>query len=154
MDATLIRIKYARLPASKCRIDPLWPHILNALKSERGTDNRITERIFSLLNIIALTKVHHRQTLVYGNERLVIATLKDLSETLHITQNLSGIPPHKFKFFKEIFLPLYESKTEPNSKDDKVEDRRGVTTSQLSEYHKLRTGKSITTQEYYKHISQ
>ncbi len=85
---------------------------VNALKSERGTDNRITERIFSLLNIIALTKVHHRQTLVYGNERLVIATLEDICETLHITQNLSGIPPHKFKFFKEIFLPLYESETE------------------------------------------
>jgi len=118
----------------------------NALKSERGTDNRITERIFSLLNIIALTKIHHRQTLVYGNERLVIATLEDLSETLHITQNLSGIPPHKLKWFKEIFMPLYESKTEPNFKDDKVEDRRGVTTTQLSECHKLKTGKSITTQ--------
>jgi len=118
----------------------------NALKSERGTDNRITERIFSLLNVMALTKVHQRETLVYGNERLVIATLEDLSETLHITQNLSGIPPHKLKFFKEVFLSLYESKTEPNFKDDKVEDRRGVTTSQLSECHKLKTGKSITTQ--------
>ena len=35
----------------------------DALKSERGTDNRITNRIFSLLNIIPLTKVHHRQPL-------------------------------------------------------------------------------------------
>jgi hypothetical protein len=119
--------------------------LADALKSDRGTDNRITNRIFSLLNIIPLTKVHHRQTLVFGNERSVIATLEDLSETLHITQNLSGIPPHKLRFHKEYFLPLYESKTEPDRKEDKPEDRIGVTTSQLRDYYKSKTGKSITT---------
>jgi hypothetical protein len=122
--------------------------LANALKSERGTDNRITERIFSLLNIIALAKVHHRQTLVYGNERLVIATLEDLSETLHITQNLSGIPPHKLKFYKEIFLPLYQSKTGPDVSSDgsKTEDNRGIRTSEMREFYKSKTGKSTTTQ--------
>ncbi|MGH9973014.1 MAG: hypothetical protein ACRD93_03855, partial [Nitrososphaeraceae archaeon] len=97
--------------------------LADALKSERGTDNRITNRIFSLLNIIPLTKVHHRPNLVYGKERLVIAELEDLSEALHITQNVSGIPTHKLKFYKEIFLPLYESKIKPDIKDDKYEDR-------------------------------
>ena len=125
---------------------PYYEILANALKSERGTDNRITNRIFSLLNVIPLTKVHHRQTLVFGNERLVIAELEDLSETLHITQNLSGIPPHKLKFYKECFLPLYESKTEPDIKDDKIEDRKGVTTSQLRDYYKSKTGRSITTE--------
>jgi hypothetical protein len=124
---------------------PFYEILANALKSERGTDNRITNRIFSLLNVIPLTKIHHRQTLVCGNEHNVIATLEDLSETLHITQNLSGIPPHKLKFYKEIFLPLYGSKTEPDTKGDKIEDRKAVTTSQLRDSYKSKTGRSITS---------
>ncbi|MGB8934925.1 MAG: hypothetical protein WCC17_07450 [Candidatus Nitrosopolaris sp.] len=35
---------------------------------------------------------------------------EDLNEVLHITQNLTGIPPYKLKFFKEVFLPLHKSK--------------------------------------------
>ena len=93
---------------------PYYEILANALKSDRGTDNRINDRIYSLLNMIPLTKVHHRPNLVYGKERLVIAELGDLSEALHITQNVSGIPTHKLKFYKEIFLPLYESKTKPD----------------------------------------
>lgn len=116
----------------------------DALKSDKGTDNRINTRIFSLLDIIPLMKVHHRKTLVSGNERQVIAMLEDLSETLHITQNLSGIPPHKLKFFKEYFLPVYKSKREPDFKDDKIEDRIGITTAELRAYYKKETGKSIT----------
>jgi hypothetical protein len=126
---------------------PFYEILADALKSERGTDNRITNRIFSLLNVIPLTKVHHRQTLVYGNERNVIAALEDLSETSHITQNLSGIPPHKLKFYKEYVLPLYESKTGPDTNEDgtKIEDRIAVTTSQIRDYYKSKTGRSITT---------
>ena len=115
---------------------PLGNFLADALKSDKGTDNRINTRIFSLLDIIPLTKVHHRQTLVSGNERQVIATLEDLSETLHITQNLSGIPPHKLKFYKDIFLSLYESKTRPDEKDGITEDRKGVTTSELRDHYK------------------
>jgi hypothetical protein len=126
---------------------PYYKILANALKSDRGRDNRVNDRIFSLLTMIPLTKVTHRPNLVYGKERLVIGELADLSEALHISQNVSGIPTHKLKFYKEIFLPLYESKTKPDpSKDgDKVEDRKAVTTSQLSEYYKSKTGKSITT---------
>jgi hypothetical protein len=124
---------------------PYYEILANALKSDRGTDNRATNRIFSLLNIIPLTKVHLRPTLVYGKERLVIATLDDLGETLHITQNMSGIPTHKIHFYRDIFTELYESKTEPDTKNDKVEDRIGVTTSQLARYSKLKTGKVINS---------
>jgi hypothetical protein len=126
---------------------PYFEILADALKSERGTDNRITARMLSLLNIIALIKVHHRSNLVSGKERQVIATLEDLSETLYITQNLSGIPPHKLKFFKESFLPPYQSKTAPDISEDgtKTEDRVGITTSEIRDFHKAQTGKSITT---------
>jgi hypothetical protein len=107
----------------------------SALKADRGTDNRATNRIFTFLNIIPLVKSHLRQTLLYGKERLPIATLDDLSETLHITQNMSGIPTHKIKFYREIFVELYESNGDvPNCKGNNVEDRPGVTTSQICDW--------------------
>lgn len=124
---------------------PYYEILASALKSDRGTDNRATNRIFSFLNIIPLAKVHLRPTLLYGKERLVVATLDDLSETLHITQNMSGIPTHKVKFYKDIFTELYESKTEPDIKDGKEEDRLGVTTAQLCQYYKLKTGRVINS---------
>ena len=67
---------------------------------------------------------------------------------LHITQHLSGIPPYKLKFFKEFFLPLYNSKQTPDTNPDdngKQERVIAVTTRELCEYYKEKTGKTITT---------
>jgi hypothetical protein len=116
-----------------------------ALPSDRGIDNRAATRIFSLLNIVTLTHADVRPKLIYDDNKLVIATLNDLREVLHITQNLSGMPAYKLQFFKDIFCKLYKSKTEVDSKGDKQEDRIGITTKELCEYYKQQTSKSITS---------
>jgi hypothetical protein len=66
---------------------------------------------------------------------------------LHITQNVSGMPTHKMQFFKEIFVPLFNSKKTLDVSDDrnKFEKRRAVTTRQLADYYKQETGKVLTT---------
>jgi hypothetical protein len=127
---------------------PYYEILANALPHNRGTDNRAANRIFSFLNIVALTKVFHRPNLLYGKERLVIAQLEDLGEVLHITQkNISGIPSYKVDFYTDYFTPLYQSKIGPdiNTKNDKEEDIKAVTTSQLCQYYKQKSGKPITS---------
>jgi neutral trehalase len=124
---------------------PYCGYLGAALQSNRGTDNRATNRIFSLLNIIPLAKIHQRPALLYGSERLVVATFEDLSEALYITQNVTGIPTHKIQFYREIFLKLYDIKIWPDKKEDKEENRIAVTTSQLCAYYKSETGRTITT---------
>jgi len=122
-----------------------------ALPSSKGSDNRVTDRIFSFLNVISLAKGHLRLKLIYGpenqKEKLVVANLDDLAEVLHITQNVSGMPSHKMQFFKETFVPLYNSKETPDVAPDgnKVEERIAVTTQQLADYYKQQTGKPLTT---------
>ena len=118
-----------------------------ALPSTKGSDNRVTERIFSFLNVISLAKGHLRPKLEYGPEKLVISTLDDLAEVLHITQNVSGMPTHKMQFFKEIFVPLFNSKETLDVSEDqnKSEKRIAVTTRQLADYYKQETGKVLTT---------
>jgi hypothetical protein len=111
---------------------PYLQYLAEALPSDKGTDTRAINRIFSILNIIPLAKANLRPKLIYGSEALVIATLEDLGEVLHITQNLNGMPTYKMKFFNEIFFPLYIEKShEP------------LTTKELCEYFKTKYGKAI-----------
>jgi hypothetical protein len=104
---------------------------------------RIFQRLSSLLNIIPLAKVDSRQKIIYGNEELVIANLEDLGEVLHITQNISGIPEYKIKFYREVFLPLFRSKNKREEKNGKEEKIVAVTTKELADYYKEKTGKII-----------
>jgi hypothetical protein len=123
---------------------PYYGILACALQSNKGTDNRVANRIFSLVNIVALARAHLRPRLIFGTEELVVATLEDLAEVLHITQNISGIPTHKIRFFKEIFIPLYKTKSSPNMKDGKQEKRIAVTTSELCEYYQSTYGRPIS----------
>jgi hypothetical protein len=83
---------------------------------------------------------------VLGTETLVVAALEDLGQVLHITQNITGMPSYKLKFFREVFLPLYRSKSEPDKKADEQEEKRiAVTTKQLCDHYKREKGKIATT---------
>jgi hypothetical protein len=72
---------------------PYYDILSDALPSEKGTDNRVANRIFDFINIVALSHGHLRQELQYGIERLLVANIeKDLPEVLRITQNITGLP--------------------------------------------------------------
>ena len=145
----ILYLKQEIQKTSRNKQNPVWipySQILGEiLPSEKGTDTRIAKRIFSFLNIIALANAHLRLKLMYGQEKLIIAALEDLGQVLHITQNLNGMPTYKMKFFNEIFLQLYRSKLRlgPDKKDDNEENRIAVTTKQLCDYMKKKTGKEM-----------
>ena len=142
--------------ANRKKSNPVWiPYGLvlgEVLPAEKGTDMRIEQRLLSLLNVIPLAKIESRQKLFNGTEETVIANLEDLAEVLHITQNTSGIPSYKIKFYKEIFLTLVRSKTKPDENDGKEEKIIGVTTKELADYYKDKTGKAISTDNLRKTI--
>ena len=79
-------------------------------RSEKGTDNRATKRLFAFIKIIAISKAKLQQKLIYDQEEYVIASLEDLTEALYITQSISGIPAYKLKFYRETFLELFRSR--------------------------------------------
>jgi hypothetical protein len=124
---------------------PYYNYLANALPSNKGTDNRTTKRIFSLLNIIPLAKANLRDKLVYDVETLVIAAIEDLDETLCITNNVTGIPTFKMRFFKEVFYPLEKTKDVPDRSGVKEERFIGVTTRQLCDYYREIYHKTITS---------
>jgi len=129
--------------------NPVWiPYgqvLGEVLPAEKCTDMRTQQRLFYLLNVIPLAKLDSRHKLFDGNQELVIANLEDLAEVLHITQNLSGIPSYKIKFYREIFLPLIRCKNKKDEKDGKEEKIIAVTTKELADYYKEKRGKAIST---------
>ncbi|HSF50489.1 MAG TPA: hypothetical protein VLA74_06990, partial [Nitrososphaeraceae archaeon] len=134
---------------SRKKSNPVWiPYgqiLGEVLPAEKGSDMRIQQRLFSLLNIIPLAKIESRQKLFDGNQEMVITNLEDLAEVLQITQNISGIPSYKIKFYREIFLPLILSKNKKDEKDGKEEKIIAVTTKELADYYKEKKGKAIST---------
>ncbi len=121
------------------------------LPANKGTDVRFAKKIFSLLNIIPIVKSDLRKILVMEGESSIIADINDLKEVLLITQNFDGLPKFKAEFFNDIFLPLYNIKTEPDSKRNdegkkiKEEYVKAVTTRELCSYFKEIKKKPIST---------
>lgn len=146
-----IKERFMKNTKDSNNINPIWvpyaPILAEILPAEKGADNRTTRRILSFLTTITLARAHLRNRLEYGDESLPIADLEDLHEVLHITQNLSGIPPYKLKVFKEVFIEKYNSKEfRDKSPDGSKEERRiGVTTRELCDHYREKTGKTITT---------
>jgi hypothetical protein len=131
--------------------NPVWiPYTMilgKVLPAEKGTDNRIVRRIFTFLKITTLSRAHLRCKLKYGNESMVISDIdEDLHEVLHITQNLSGVPPFKLKVFESVFLPLYKSKKSPAKKDNREEAIIAVTAKELCDSVEKVLGRTINVE--------
>jgi hypothetical protein len=133
-------------------LNPVWipyhQYLGESLPSNKGPTMRTASHVGALLEIIVLAKSD--LMVDFGIEKQVIARSEDLVETLRITNDItsssySGVPSHKVKFLKEIFIPLIGSKTEPDSKNDKEEKIIAVTTKELCDFYKKTTGKGIAT---------
>jgi hypothetical protein len=89
---------------------PIWAPfgeiIGKVFPSDKGQDNRAFNRFATILNILTLCKAHLRYKVLYDDEELVIPSLLDLQETLHVMQNMTGLPPHKLKFYNDYIVPL------------------------------------------------
>jgi hypothetical protein len=109
-------LKHQIQQATATTDSPVWiPYAMqlaDILPADKGQDNRTANRFFTMLSMVTLSKAHLRHRLILGDEDMVISTLEDLRETLHIMQNMTGIPPHKLKFYEKYILPLYKSKKE------------------------------------------
>lgn len=126
---------------------PYYKLLQQELPANKGTDVRFAKRVFALLDIVPIVKHNLRSVLLLEDEKSIIANLDDLLEVLSITHNFDGLPKFKAEFFNDIFLELYKTKISPDSSDDgkKTEDIIAVTTRQLGDYNKTKTGKSITS---------
>ncbi len=111
-----------------------------ALRAEKGTDTRAAKRIFSFLNVIPLVKAHLRPRLIIKDQISIIATLDDFNEALSITQNYTGIAMNKMDFYRYDLYSVYEAKMDLGTNDED-----GLTTKEMADAHKVRTGRIMNS---------
>jgi hypothetical protein len=111
-------------------VNPVWipyAEILGkTLPADKGTEMRINKRLLLLLRIIALVKSNLRYQVIFANQTLTIAAIEDLTESLYIMQNSTGLPPYKIEFFNEIFYPLYQKMLEEKLKEEQEDIESSV----------------------------
>jgi hypothetical protein len=121
--------------------NPVWiPYyeILGAtLPADKGTEMRINRRLILLLRIIALTKSDSRYQVIFNSQTLTIAAVEDLSETLYIMQNSTGLPPYKVKFFHEVFYPLCKERLEEKLEEYHAQKNIIIEVKENSELNKV-----------------
>ncbi len=127
---------------------PYHEYLAESLPHHRGSAMRTASQIGSLLDIVTITRSQF--IFDFKIEMMVVARPEDLVEVLRITRNMtninySNLPNHKVKFLKEIFRPVYESKSSPDSKEDKKEKTIAVTSKELCDFYKKQKGRGITT---------
>jgi hypothetical protein len=99
---------------------PFTELLAESLPADRGTDNRLTTRLYTFLKIVAIARSHLRKKLVCGTETMIIADIKeDLHESLHLSQNRVGIPVFKLEMFKNVFISAWRKQLEMEAQNDR-----------------------------------
>ena len=133
---------------------PYYEYLSKSLPAQKGTDNRLAGRIFALLSIITQCNTHLRYKIQVDDEILPIADINhDLAEVLNITHNITGIPTFKMQVFKEVVLPVYNSKERPDVDEhdpSKTERIKAVTTRQCCDKYKEIMKRTISTDAFKK----
>jgi hypothetical protein len=90
--------------------------------------------------ISLLATIHQRPSIqaIYDMidvQKIPLATFDDLKEAMSLIEHNNGVRPYVLQWYNEVFLPAYESKKEPDSKETKngtsTENRIAVTTRYL-----------------------
>jgi hypothetical protein len=62
-----------------------------------------------------------------------LATFDDLREAMSLMDYNNGVRPYILDWYNDVFLPTYNDKSGPDTKNDKTEDRMAITTKELME---------------------
>jgi hypothetical protein len=130
-------------------------HILGKNKT---SDMTAAKRFTSFLSLLPIINIKKRPTLrVVTDEEtndvqiIPLALFDDLRETSYLMEDPTGIRPYQSEWYHEIFLVIYNSKTQPDSRlkgNIIIEElKKAVTTEELIEKTKELWGKDYNTNQ-------
>ncbi|HJS65405.1 MAG TPA: hypothetical protein VJ767_11200 [Nitrososphaeraceae archaeon] len=146
-------------PGKNSVIVPFKDIITQSVPKDNASDITFTARLFRLIGLIPLFKQGKRPYLQIRKkgdtkvQKYPFALFEDLSESLFLMEYSNGLRPYVLEWYHDIFIALYNSKIEPDSKitskgEQLTEHRRAVTTEELvtktfQKYNKTYTKKQI-----------
>lgn len=137
-----------------------FAHLLKKLipKTNTAQDMTFTNRLLELTKLLANVYNKKRPYMeiipAFSPDplRIPMAIYSDMLESLSLlNNNVGGVRPYVLDWYDNVFLNLYDSKSDPNSKDkngEKItEQRKGVTTTELIEKSHEVLNKPYTTKQ-------
>jgi hypothetical protein len=122
---------------------PFTELLAESLPADKGTDNRLSTRLYTFIKIVAIARSHLRKKLISGNETMIIADIKeDLHEALHLSQNRVGIPVFKLEMFGNVFVSAWKKQLELEAQNDR-DIEAGVEGAERRSLKKLINGEKM-----------
>ena len=122
---------------------PFTELLAESLPADKGTDNRLSMRLYTFLKIVAIVRSHLRKKLISGNKTMIIADLKeDLHEALHLSQNRVGIPVFKLEMFENVFISAWKKQLKLEEQNDR-DIEAGVEEAEKRSLKKLINGEKM-----------
>jgi len=122
---------------------PFTELLAESLPADKGTDNRLSTRLYTFIKIVAIARSHLRKKLVSGNETMIIADIKeDLHEALHLSQNRIGIPVFKLEMFENVFISAWKKQLKMEEQNDR-DIEAGVEGAEKRSLKKLINGEKM-----------
>ena len=122
---------------------PFTELLAESLPADKGTDNRLSTRLYTFLKMVAIARSHLRKKLISGNEIMIIADIKeDFHEALHLSQNRVGIPVFKLEMFENVFISAWKKQVEMEEQND-MDIEAGVEGAEKCSLKKLINGEKM-----------
>jgi hypothetical protein len=119
--------------------NPYYQTISDFIPNRKAADMSAADRFFDFISLSTLVNfskrpriklIKNKDTLV---QKIPLATFDDLREAMSLMDYNNGVRPYILEWYDEVFLPTYNDKSRPDTKNDKTEDRIAVTTKELME---------------------
>ena len=101
---------------------PFSDTLKELLPKQQAFDMTTANRFFGFLTLLAIIRIDKRPRIITRKKGDPIvqtnpfALFEDLVESIYLMQYANGVRPYILEWYNEVFLPAYNSKTEPESK--------------------------------------
>jgi len=115
--------------------NPLWNPFANIIAdsfpSNQGKTMRQCDRFFAYCNVSTLMNASNRAKMQFTKtngtvQQYLIANMDDVDKAISLMETTSTIPPEKFKFFTDIFVPETDSSIDKSTTSNKLAERYAI----------------------------
>jgi hypothetical protein len=117
--------------------NPFYQSISECIPNRKAADMSAADRFFDFISMSVLVNFRKRPRIKLIKNILQkvipLATFDDLREAMSLMDYNNGVRPYILDWYNDVFLPTYNDKSGPDTKNDKTEDRMAITTKELME---------------------
>jgi hypothetical protein len=103
---------------------PFSDTLKELLPKQQAFDMTTANRFFGFLTLSPIIRIDKRPRIIIRKkgdpivQTIPFALFEDLNEAIYLMQYANGVRPYILEWYNEVFLPAYNSKTEPDSKQN------------------------------------